>query len=159
MTSRLSPEHRRLFAEFLLSLLVSLIVIGATNALYWQPQLDYLSQQLKASQLQISVSPGESWIAVNNTACAVVHPGGKIDFQITNKGHDPVQVLRAFFTMPGGNFTHDIYQTLQPGDLLVITYRFREVPNQIMGQRGEFTIQVVTVELPLQTTSFCITST
>jgi hypothetical protein len=159
MAHSLKPEYRVILVQFMLSLVVSLVVVGATNALYWQPQLNYLSQQFRASQLQVSVSPGESWIAVNNTACAVVHRDSKIDFQITNKGHDPVQLLRAVFAVPGGNLTYDIYQTLQLGDLCVITYRFHEVPNQIIGQRGDFTIQLVTVELPLQTTSFCITST
>jgi hypothetical protein len=159
MAYPLSAEYKRIIVQFMLSLLVSLVVVGATNALYWQPQLDYLHQQLKESQLHISISPADGWTPVGTTACAVVHRDSAINVEITYNGRDTLQVLRAIITAPYGNITLDINQKLYPGDLLVVKYTPHNAAGLIIGERAQLTIALVTVELPLQTTSFCITST
>jgi hypothetical protein len=141
------------------SLLTALIVVGLTNYLFWQPQLELMRQEARSDQLRIYViRVSDGWNVTDTTPCAIVHLRSEFDFEVTNTNHAPVQTLQAKFqaTNWNGYVTENVSRVLGPGESFPLTYYWGTPDDISAGSQAQFTVSVISVQLPVQTTTFCV---
>jgi hypothetical protein len=141
------------------SLLTALLTVTLTNFLYWQPQLELLSEQIDRPKLLVSLLPESGWRAIDTKDCAIIQTSPHFRFQITNIGHEPLHLLRIILNATNWNhqFTHDFGQLeLQSGEVMTITLGWSDSPTgSIAAGQGELSVTVVAVGC-VQTSNYCI---
>jgi len=112
-----------------------------------------------APQLRISPSSSDGWVAVDTKACMAAKSGTLFRFELTAVGIDEVSILRMILNATNWSapYVKDFQDLrLNSGDLLMLTYQWG-VGRASPGHQANFTVTIVTVELPLQLLRFCVT--
>ncbi|MFI5449644.1 MAG: hypothetical protein ACHQ03_07765 [Candidatus Bathyarchaeia archaeon] len=159
--------------RIILSNVFLLLIFLLTFYLYYQPQLEQQKEELELlkkqveaqSLLQVTLSPSDGWVAVDDHACAKVSPNATLTFQIANTGGVPVTIIKLAYlasnweSKSGGPISIAPNTKILPGDSTTGIYSFKGLRQDLYGQPGEqtdFSITIVTVELPVQVDTYCI---